>query len=112
MDQVIGKYWAKPAAKVAARPKVGAIPEDCKTISTGVCKILKAKKGVKPGRGVVRVVGPNTAEGHHDIDAAAEIVAKKLDAGAYNGPEIIEASRILAGDFGVQVRKRWSIDSM
>ena len=33
------------------------------SISVGICRVLKARHGVKLDRGVVRVVGPNTEQG-------------------------------------------------
>ena len=110
MEKVIGKFWAKPAAQVAARPKIGAIPDVCANISVGICLVLKARHGVKLGRGVVRVVGPNTEQGCRDIDAAVEKLIGLLNSGLYDGPERIEASRVLAGEHNMKcVRRRWDI---
>ena len=110
MEKTLGKFWAKPAAQVAARPKIGAIPDVCETISVGICRVLKARHGVKLDRGVVRVVGPSTEQGCRDIDAAVEKLIGLLNDGLYDGPERIEASRVLAGDHNLKCpRKRWNL---
>ena len=110
MEKTLGKFWAKPAAQVAARPKIGAIPDVCANISVGICRVLKARHGVKLDRGVVRVVGPNTEQGCRDIDVAVEKLIGLLNDGLYDGPERIEASRVLAGDHNLKCpRKRWNL---
>ena len=110
MEKTLGKFWAKPAAQVAARPKIGAIPDVCANISVGICRVLKARYGVKLDRGVVRVVGPNTEQGCRDIDAAVRIVIDLLNDGLYDGPERIEAERVLAGEHNMKCpRKRWDL---
>ena len=110
MEKTLGKFWAKPAAQVAARPKIGAIPDVCANISVGICRVLKARHGVKLDRGVVRVVGPNTQQGCRDIDAAVSIVIDLLNEGKYDGPERIEAARVLAGEHDMKCpRKRWDL---
>ena len=110
MEKVIGKFWAKTAAEVAARPKPAFVSGERETISVGICRVVDAKHGVKLDRGVVRVVGPNTEQGCRDIDAAVSIVIDLLNEGKYDGPERIEASRVLAGDHNLKCpRKRWNL---
>ena len=108
MEKVIGKFWAKPAEQRIGPSKIGAIPDVCANISVGICRVLKARHGVKLDRGVVRVVGPNTEQGCRDIDAAVEKLIGLLDDGLYDGPERIEASRVLAGD-SIQKRHTFRI---
>ncbi len=110
MEKVIGKFWAKPAEQRIGQSKIGAIPDVCANISVGICRVLKAKRGVKLDRGVVRVVGPNTQQGCRDIDAAVSIVIDLLNEGLYDGPERIEAERVLAGEHNMKcARKRWDL---
>ena len=110
MEKVIGKFWAKQAEQRIGPLKIGAIPDVCANISVGICRVLKAKRGVKLDRGVVRVVGPNTEQGCRDIDAAVRIVIDLLNDGKYDGPERIEASRVLAGEHNMKCpRKRWNL---
>ena len=110
MEQILGKFWAKQAEQRIGPSKIGAIPDVCETISVGVCRVLKARRGVKLDRGVVRVVGPNTEQGCRDIDAAVEKLIDLLNEGLYDGPERIEASRVLAGDHNLKCpRKRWNL---
>ena len=110
MEKTLGKFWAKQAEQRIGPSKIGAIPDVCETISVGVCRVLKAKHGVKLGRGVVRVVGPNTEQGCRDIDAAVEVLIGLLNDGLYDGPERIEASRVLAGEHNMKLgRKRWDL---
>ena len=110
MEKTIGKFWAKPAEQRIGPSKIGAIPDVCANISVGICRVLKARHGVKLDRGVVRVVGPNTEQGCRDIDAAVSIVIDLLNEGKYDGPERIEASRVLAGEHNMKcARKRWNL---
>ena len=110
MEKVIGKFWAKSAEQRIGPSKIGAIPDVCETISVGICRVLKAKHGVKLDRGVVRVVGPNTEQGCRDIDAAVEVLIGLLNDGKYDGPERIEAERVLAGEHDMKLpRKRWNL---
>lgn len=110
MEKTLGKFWAKPAEQRIGPSKIGAIPDVCETISVGVCQVVKAIHGVKLDRGVVRVVGPNTEQGCRDIDAAVRIVIDLLNDGKYDGPERIEASRVLAGEHNMKCpRKRWNL---
>ncbi len=110
MEKLIGKFWAKPAEQRIGPSKIGAIPDVCANISVGICRVLKARHGVKLDRGVVRVVGPNTEQGCRDIDAAVRIVIDLLNEGKYDGPERIEAERVLAGEHNMKCpRKRWDL---
>ena len=110
MEKVIGKFWAKTAAEVAARPKPAFVSGERETISVGICRVLEAKHGVKLARGVVRVFGPDTEQGRRDVDAAVQILIGLLDKGQYDGPERIEASRVLAGEHDMKLgRKRWDL---
>ena len=110
MEKTIGRYWAKPAEQRIGPSKIGAIPDVCANISVGICRVLKARHGVKLDRGVVRVVGPNTEQGCRDIDAAVRIVIDLLNDGLYDGPERIEAARVLAGEHNMKCpRKRWDL---
>ena len=110
MQKTVGKFWAKPAEQRIGPSKIGAIPDVCANISVGICRVLKAKRGVKLDRGVVRVVGPNTEQGCRDIDAAVRIVIDLLNDGLYDGPERIEAARVLAGEHNMKCpRKRWDL---
>ena len=110
MEKVIGKFWAKQAEQRIGPSKIGAIPDVCANISVGICRVLKARHGVKLDRGVVRVVGPNTEQGCRDIDVAVRIVIDLLNDGKYDGPERIEASRVLAGEHNMKCpRKRWNL---
>ena len=110
MEKIVGKFWAKQAEQRIGPSKIGAIPDVCETISVGVCRVLKAKRGVKLDRGVVRVVGPNTEQGCRDIDAAVRIVIDLLNDGLYDGPERIEAERVLAGEHNMKcARRRWDL---
>ena len=110
MEKTIGKFWAKPAEQRIGPSKIGAIPDVCASISVGICRVLKAKRGVKLDRGVVRVVGPNTEQGCRDIDDAVEKLIALLNEGLYDGPERIEASRVLAGEHNMKcARKRWDL---
>ena len=110
MEKVIGQFWSKPAEQRIGPSKIGAIPDVCANISVGICRVLKARHGVKLDRGVVRVVGPNTQQGCRDIDAAVSIVIDLLNEGKYDGPERIEASRVLAGEHNMKCpRKRWDL---
>ena len=110
MEKTLGKFWAKQAEQRIGPSKIGAIPDVCETISVGICRVLKARYGVKLDRGVVRVVGPNTEQGCRDIDAAVEKLIGLLNDGLYDGPERIEAARVLAGEHDMKlVRKRWDL---
>ena len=110
MEKTLGKFWAKPAEQRIGPSKIGAIPDVCASISVGICRVLKASHGVKLDRGVVRVVGPNKEQGCRDIDAAVRIVIDLLNDGKYDGPERIEASRVLAGEHNLKCsRKRWDL---
>ena len=110
MEKIVGKFWAKQAEQRIGPSKIGAIPDVCETISVGICRVVKAIHGVKLDRGVVRVVGPNTEQGCRDIDAAVEILIVLLNDGKYDGPERIEASRVLAGEHNMKFpRKRWDL---
>ena len=110
MEQTIGKFWAKQAEQRIGPSKIGAIPDVCANISVGICRVLKARHGVKLDRGVVRVVGPNTEQGCRDIDAAVEVLIGLLNDGKYDGPERIEAARVLAGEHNMKLpRKRWDL---
>lgn len=110
MEKIVGKFWAKPAEQRIGPSKIGAIPDGCANISVGICRVLKARHGVKLDRGAVRVVGPNTEQGCRDIDAAVSIVIDLLNEGKYDGPERIEASRVLAGEHNMKcARRRWDI---
>ena len=110
MQKTVGKFWAKPAEQRIGPSKIGAIPDVCANISVGICRVLKARHGVKLDRGVVRVVGPNTEQGCRDIDAAVEKLIGLLNDGLYDGPERIAADRVLAGDHNMKCpRKRWDL---
>ena len=110
MEKIVGKFWAKPAEQRIGPSKIGAIPDVCANISVGICRVLKARHGVKLDRGVVRVVGTNTQQGCRDIDAAVSIVIDLLNEGLYDGPERIEAARVLAGEHDMKLpRKRWDV---
>ncbi len=110
MEKIVGKFWAKQAEQRIGPSKIGAIPDVCANISVGICRVLKAKRGVKLDRGVVRVVGPNTEQGCRDIDDAVEKLIGLLNKGKYDGPERIEASRVLAGEHNLKCpRKRWNL---
>ena len=110
MEKTIGKFWAKQAEQRIGPSKIGAIPDVCANISVGICRVLKARYGVKLDRGVVRVVGPNTEQGCRDIDVAVRIVIDLLNDGLYDGPERIAALRVLAGEHNMKcARKRWDL---
>ena len=110
MEQILGKFWAKQAEQRIGPSKIGAIPDVCETISVGICRVLKARHGVKLDRGVVRVVGPNTEQGCRDIDAAVEKLIGLLNDGKYDGPERVAADRVLAGEHNLKYpRKRWDL---
>ena len=110
MEQILGKFWAKQAEQRIGQSKIGAIPDVCANISVGICRVLKARHGVKLDRGVVRVFGPNTEQGCRDIDAAVRIVIDLLNDGLYDGPERIDAERVLSGEHNMKLaRKRWDL---